>query len=132
MLSSTALSLFYSSCCPPIPPSPSPLPSPPPLPSLIFHYYILIYRARILVPMDLGTIASETKMSFYGVDHALFAKVSITYKSTYPLTCLSTYLTLPNLVHFFFLSRTHLFFYHTLLLLSSFQSFFSSSCKLLV
>ena len=25
--------------------------------------------------MDLGTIASETKMSFYGVDHALFAKV---------------------------------------------------------
>ena len=29
----------------------------------------------MLVPMDLGTIASETKMSFYGVDHALFAKV---------------------------------------------------------
>ena len=43
------------------------------LPSVIF------FRARVLVPIDLRTIASETKMSFYGTDHALFAKVIILY-----------------------------------------------------
>ena len=40
-----------------------------------FSHYLQQFRARVLVPMDLGTIASETKMSFYGTDHALFAKV---------------------------------------------------------
>jgi hypothetical protein len=32
------------------------------------------YRTYITEPMDLGTIANEIKMSFYGSDHALFAK----------------------------------------------------------
>ena len=45
------------------------------LSSHLFHHP-LESRARVLVPIDLGTIASETKMSFYGTDHALFAKVT--------------------------------------------------------
>ena len=42
------------------------------------HMYLLLIlpRSYIREPMDLGTITTETKMCFYGTDHALFAKVT--------------------------------------------------------
>lgn len=55
-----------------------------------------VIRARVLVPIDLRTIASETKMSFYGTDHALFAKVII------PYYIISHHITWFKLFDFFF------------------------------
>ena len=37
---------------------------------------LILPRSYIREPMDLGTITTETKMCFYGTDHALFAKVT--------------------------------------------------------
>jgi hypothetical protein len=32
------------------------------------------YRVRVKDPMDLRTVSNETKMSYFGTDHAIFAK----------------------------------------------------------
>ena len=42
----------------------------------LIYFIIMLPRSYIREPMDLGTITTETKMCFYGTDHALFAKVS--------------------------------------------------------